>query len=753
MNQGNRKCHTLWPLSKCLVLILMVFDTAGSEENGSKNPFHFFDRVLAIAMPEKVERIERLFDSLGVKGDIIDPVRKPETLKELDEYKSLTSPGLYSSHSAGEIAIAMSHRKGLKKFLDDPNARTALIFEDDASPSGPQVNLRLQKSLEALEKNASSSWDILLLGRCWDICDEEMRVQPGADLHRIVVAKCFHAFGVTRKGASKIVDFLTNCPGTDNFTCGCAADCAPIRIQNPSVFAISPALFVQSRRLVSGSSTMFSELDKERGIEVRVSNAKRKVFGTECAKYTGPFMYSHVAPELPIKSYIEIEGLNNLMWNIKAGIDAGSPSCDALKNIAPFVDASYEDQLFGTIEQVACGIDGLISLSQKSHDKSFCKRQSCAAYVSTQLQCILTHLGYWDMLKRSSSIFLTFNIFDCCRLAKYLQMAPQYRKRSVDIIKVYENVAWARPPWCRSNPPRDWIPTAPLDLRAARNVTKLRNVALRLELRSLHGNRNLQIWNLCKCLWGRSTIEVSFSEPRNNDWTVIVPVRDPIERFLAGIETIIHTSLEDLNASPINRKLLNGNVNPKKLRNSTRWWKHVERLSELDATKDSQRWKVELTATVRAFVEDVTCQVTFPMNHLLLTQSALVKQGDEEWNILSNKNYAVSTKELLQMDIDTLRFLRLVPETISKADLSECQNHVGVDHDHVTHASSHLLTSMSSILQENPHLVTPLCIMYVQDYLLFGDAFNITQTPCESFVTFSAQQSYSRVELEEDSYE
>lgn len=118
------------------LLILLLFLNYTSTLDEAENPFHFFDRVFAIAMPDKVERIRRVFDSIGVKGDIIDPVRKPQTLDELTKYAEMASPGLRYAHSAGEIAIAMSHRKGLEEFLKDTNARTALIFEDDASPSG-----------------------------------------------------------------------------------------------------------------------------------------------------------------------------------------------------------------------------------------------------------------------------------------------------------------------------------------------------------------------------------------------------------------------------------------------------------------------------------------------------------------------------------------------------------------------------------------------------------------------------------------
>lgn len=171
---------------------------------------------------------------------------------------------------------------------------SCLVHRMNVKILGPDVKLRLQKSLAALQRN-TSYWDILLLGRCWDRCGEEFRVEKGADLMRIVRAKCFHAFGVSRKGAAKIIEYLTTCPSARNYTCGCAADCAPLRIEDPAVYAISPALFVQSRRLLEGgdSSSKFSKLDRERGIKARASNKNRQVFGIECTGGAGYDFINH----------------------------------------------------------------------------------------------------------------------------------------------------------------------------------------------------------------------------------------------------------------------------------------------------------------------------------------------------------------------------------------------------------------------------------------------------------------------------
>lgn len=80
------------------------------------NAFHYFDMVLAIAMPDRAPRMKKLYENLNIPhGTIVDPFRKPamdaKDWPELDDIKEFLSERLILEHTSGEIAISASHRK------------------------------------------------------------------------------------------------------------------------------------------------------------------------------------------------------------------------------------------------------------------------------------------------------------------------------------------------------------------------------------------------------------------------------------------------------------------------------------------------------------------------------------------------------------------------------------------------------------------------------------------------------------------
>eukprot|EP00958_Prasinococcus_capsulatus_P020917 scaffold2775_cov343-Prasinococcus_capsulatus_cf.AAC.4 len=146
----------------------------------------------------------------------------------------------------GEVAILVSHRRALRRFLQDEGGalQSVLIFEDDFTPTTDVISLhaRLSNSLQHLP----ADWKVLFLGapppttaapataavalrlgcllclaapglsslsrvsagsllaslragRCWALCAHEVRV--GGDLFAVYSGQCGHSYAVSRAGA------------------------------------------------------------------------------------------------------------------------------------------------------------------------------------------------------------------------------------------------------------------------------------------------------------------------------------------------------------------------------------------------------------------------------------------------------------------------------------------------------------------------------------------------------------------------
>jgi len=118
----------------------------------------------------------------------------------LDKNKLVSSGFLspYNKLNDGQIACHLSHISVLKKFLES-NSRNCLIFEDDLKM--PEVdNLNLSEMFSSIP----SDYDIIYLGRCWDNCRKSTPIN-GLVL-KCYAPQCRHAYGVSRKGAQKIIE-------------------------------------------------------------------------------------------------------------------------------------------------------------------------------------------------------------------------------------------------------------------------------------------------------------------------------------------------------------------------------------------------------------------------------------------------------------------------------------------------------------------------------------------------------------------
>jgi hypothetical protein len=147
--------------------------------------------------------------------------------------------------TAGEVAVSISQRKVLNKFLASPHGDRALIFEDDFEPNGFGVRERLAASLQFIA-SVTPPVDVLFLGRCHDSCEKDRLV--GADLYRVHSPACLHAYSVNRRAAAAILEAASTCSGPY-----CPIDNVMRELVRPSDdgvstlagYAISPQLFTQ----------------------------------------------------------------------------------------------------------------------------------------------------------------------------------------------------------------------------------------------------------------------------------------------------------------------------------------------------------------------------------------------------------------------------------------------------------------------------------------------------------------------------
>ena len=191
------------------LVILIIFIVLGIDyffyrRNVSKDSFsninysylnNYFQEIYVITLPQRREYIQNIMNTIRLKCHYFPAIPKAS----LDKNKLVTS-GFLSPHNKlndGQIACHLSHISVLKKFLAS-NSRNCLIFEDDLKM--PEVN---NLNLSQMFSSIPSDYDIIYLGKCWDSCRKTIPLNG-------LVVKCYapqcrHAYGVSRKGAEKII--------------------------------------------------------------------------------------------------------------------------------------------------------------------------------------------------------------------------------------------------------------------------------------------------------------------------------------------------------------------------------------------------------------------------------------------------------------------------------------------------------------------------------------------------------------------
>ena len=113
-------------------------------------------------------------------------------------------------YNINKIACHLSHMKTLEKFLDSKN-NICLILEDDIKMKDKENTLQ---HLKNILKHLPKDWEYINLGRCWDYCDQDEKINEY--IIKSKRALCRHAYIVNKKGAKKILDYclpMKNYPG------------------------------------------------------------------------------------------------------------------------------------------------------------------------------------------------------------------------------------------------------------------------------------------------------------------------------------------------------------------------------------------------------------------------------------------------------------------------------------------------------------------------------------------------------------
>lgn len=167
------------------------------------HPNNFFSKIYAICIPERKEHIKKIMHDLRLNVEYVDAILK----KDLDLTK-LVNDGTITQNckdnkSSGKIACHLSHLKAIEMFLEDKNAESCLIFEDDLKV--PYDDNDTISRMKDVIKDLPIDWEIVYFGRCWDrTCNKQKQI--GKYLYSNVKPLCRHAYAISRSGAEEILN-------------------------------------------------------------------------------------------------------------------------------------------------------------------------------------------------------------------------------------------------------------------------------------------------------------------------------------------------------------------------------------------------------------------------------------------------------------------------------------------------------------------------------------------------------------------
>ena len=144
--------------------------------------------------------MERLMNKWNIKAHI-----HPAYMKDRIDKEQLIREGFISPHCSlndGRICCHYSHMQVLKDFLDDPNAQSVLVFEDDMGNAYRDAE-HLNKTLEPYLKTIPQGWNYLNLGTCWELCKYNKRTNTPY-WQKSYRPLCRNAIAFSKSGASTV---------------------------------------------------------------------------------------------------------------------------------------------------------------------------------------------------------------------------------------------------------------------------------------------------------------------------------------------------------------------------------------------------------------------------------------------------------------------------------------------------------------------------------------------------------------------
>lgn len=226
-----------------LILFLFYFNESDNFSNSGIHPLNkYFDSVNVVTVPKRKRRIINIMKKFGINVNIINATLVNNINYEKLVKNNFVSSNFLSNKNKGRIACHYSQIKLLQDFIKS-NDNTIFIFEDDISLNVPK------KYKNIIDKNMGSipnDWDIVYFGRCWDNCSKMEYIQN--KLYKVFSPKCRHAYGLTKKGAMKILKYTL--PMTNN---GDNMYSNNIKNGNIIAYAIHPCIFNQNREYLGSN--------------------------------------------------------------------------------------------------------------------------------------------------------------------------------------------------------------------------------------------------------------------------------------------------------------------------------------------------------------------------------------------------------------------------------------------------------------------------------------------------------------------
>eukprot|EP00798_Chlamydomonas_sp_ICE-L_P019592 gene19592-26274_t len=170
----------------------------------------FVDDVFVITLPSRSTYIKGVMEELRIAPTFLPAVQGAD----LDRTELLRAGFITDTCTLqlSQIACALSHNQALQLYFSRPEARTALIFEDDIAAVPVSMQNDLIERFYDMSSQVPNDWDIINLGRCWDTCKRNDMVGKG--VLRSYRALCRHAYIVNRKGAMKLIKGCAPLAGT-----------------------------------------------------------------------------------------------------------------------------------------------------------------------------------------------------------------------------------------------------------------------------------------------------------------------------------------------------------------------------------------------------------------------------------------------------------------------------------------------------------------------------------------------------------